>query len=307
MLDYFRQRRLVLLLLSLAAGAAMTAHADSSSTTQGLAAFSGGRYAEALEYWQRAAKAGDGQAALYVGLMNDLGRGVAQDPKAARAWYERAAALGNAVAMFNLGVLYDSGIGVPRDHVVAADWYGKAAAKGIGRAAYALGLMYEAGDGVANDKDQAVRYFRQALTSGITAARAHLASLGDANGKVKHDKNAGREAARDTGMGEFDRAQELLLRRTPEAVQEATALLRQAADKGNLLAAYNLAYCYQNGIGMEVDQQQAYIWYSRAARSPTITVRRAALAAIEALAPNLTPSELPEPKSAVEASRPEPR
>lgn len=310
MLDFFRQRQLVLLLLSLTIGTSLTtgiavsARAESPLTTQGLAAFSAGRYAEALDEWQRAAQAGDGQAALYVGLLHDLGRGVAQDSKAARTWYERAAALGNAAAMFNIGTLYDSGNGVPRDHVVAADWYRKAAAQGIGRAAYALGLMYEAGDGVPNDRARAVRYFRQALTSGIAAARPHLAALGNSTERIRNDKVADKEPAKDNGMEEFNRAQELLLESTPEALPAAIALLREAAGKGDTAAAYNLGYCYENGIGTKADQQQAYAWYERAARSPTFTVQHAALAALERLASAADSSEMQEPSPAVAASGP---
>jgi TPR repeat protein len=289
-LKLLRLLHVVLLLAGLPMGLAMPARADSALTNQGLAAFSGGRYAEALQDWQWAAETGDGQAALYVGLLHDLGRGVAQDAQAAHSWYERAAALGNPVAMFNVGVLYDSGIGVARDRAMAAEWYRKAATQGMARAAYALGLMHEAGDGVSPDRDQAVRYFRQALTGGVTAARAHLAALGEPDGG--RDKAATRDMGHDGGLAAFDRAQELLLRRTPEATREAAALLRQAADKGDLLAAYNLAYCYDKGLGLQADRQQAYVWYGRAATSPTTTVQRAAVAGMLAIARELEPAAL---------------
>jgi len=300
----FRLLYVVMLLAGLAMGLATPARAGSALTDQGLAAFSAGRYAEALQDWQRAAEASDGQAALYIGLLHDLGRGVAQDAHAARSWYERAAALGNAVAMFNVGVLYDSGIGVARDRAVAAEWYRKAATKGMARAAYALGLMHETGDGVSRNRDHAVRYFRQALTGGVTAARAHLAALGEPAGGGRRNNVVLRDKEDDGGLGAFNRAQELLLRRTPEAAREAAGLLRQAADKGDLLAAYNLAYCYDKGIGLRVDRQQAYVWYGRAATSPTTTVRRAALAAMLALARELDPAELAAAKAALATSRP---
>jgi len=99
-LDLLRLLHVVLLLAGLAMGLATPARADSALTNQGLAAFSSGRYAEALQDWQRAAETGDGQAALYIGLLHDLGHGVVQDAQAAHSWYERAAALGNPVAMF---------------------------------------------------------------------------------------------------------------------------------------------------------------------------------------------------------------
>lgn len=301
-LGSFRFHYIVLLLVGLAGSLAMPARADSPLTTQGLVAFSAGRYAEALQAWQQAAETGDGQAALYIGLLNDLGRGVAQDAQAARSWYERAAALGNAVAMFNVGVLYDSGTGVTRDRAMAAEWYRKAASQGMARAAYALGLMHMAGDGVPPDKNQAIRYFRQALAGGVTAAQSHLAALGAPVAGVPRDKAAAGDTGRDAGLTAFDRAQELLLQRTPEAAREAATLLRQAADKGDLLAAYNLAYCYDKGIGLPADWQQAYVWYGRAAKSPTTTVRQAALTGMVTIARKLDPAQLAAAQAALTAS-----
>jgi TPR repeat protein len=289
----YRVLSVVLLLIGVAFGAARTAYAQSPLTTQGLDAFSAGRYADALEDWQQAANAGDGQAALYIGLMNDLGRGVAPDAEMARSWYERAAGLGNAVAMFNVGVLFDAGTGVERDRPLAADWYRKAAAKGMPRAAYALGLMHQAGDGVAADQNLARQYFRQALAGGVTAARSHLAALGDPAGAAL----PGKAETRDPGLAAFDQAQQLLLQRTPESAREAAALLRQAAERGNLLAAYNLGYCYDKGIGVGVDLQQAYVWYGRAAASPTTTVQRAAITGMQGVARRLDPVQLAAAKS----------
>jgi TPR repeat protein len=283
---------------------AEAARADSPLTAQGLAAFSGGRYAQAAHDWQKAAETGDGQAALYIGLLYDLGRGVARDVQAARAWYEHGAALGSSIAMFNLGVLYDSGLGMPRDRTISIAWYRKAAALGMGRAAYALGLIYKAGDGVPPDRNQAVLYFRQALANGVSAARAHLAALGEQSGEARRDKGAAGDSGKDTGLAAFDRAQELLLERTPQAQRDAAVLLRQAADKGDLLAAYDLAYCYEKGMGVQVDRQQAYVWYARAARSATTTVQRAAQAGMLGIARILSPSELAAAKAALVASGP---
>lgn len=277
---------------------AEAASANSALTAQGLTAFSGGRYAQAAHDWQRAVATGDGQAALYMGLMHDLGRGVARDVQTARAWYERGAALGNPVAMFNLAVLCDSGVGVPRDRAVSIAWYRKAAALGMGRAAYALGLIYKAGDGVPPDRTQALIYFRQALANGVTAARPHLASLGEPGGEARRDKAAAGDRGNDQGLAAFERAQDLLLERTPQALREAAALLRQAADKGDLLAAYDLAYCYDQGLGVQVDKQRAYVWYARAAQSATATVQRAARAGMLGVASTLSPTELTAAKSA---------
>ena len=282
----------LLALASFAAPLAIPARGESALTSRGLAAFSFGQFAQALQAWQQAAEAGDGEAALYVGVLHELGHGVQQSASDARSWYERAAALGNAVAMFNLGVLFDSGTGVERDRTQAVHWYRQAATHRMARAAYALGLMYRAGDGVDRDRKEAIRYFQQALAGGVTAARDRLAELGATVATAAQPP--ANEAERDAGMTAFERAQRLLLRRTPEAAKEAATLLRRAADNGDLLAAYNLAYCYDRGIGLQADARLAYVWYGRAVRSPVETVRGAARAGMVSIAVRLDPAQLAE-------------
>jgi uncharacterized protein len=281
------------------------ANANSALTAEGLASFSAGQYARALQDWQQAADSGDGEAALYIGLLNDLGRGAPRNAPAALRWYQRGAALGNSAAMFNVAVLYDSGNGIPRDFAAAIDWYQKAAELGMGRAAYALGLIYEEGDGVPPDRDQAVRYFRQARAVGVTAAGAHLALLGDQSRAQVTPAKAESTPAKDSSLAAFDRAQELLLGRSPQDTRQAATLLRQAAGQGDLLAAYDLAYCYEKGIGVEADRQRAYVWYSRAATSSTAAVQTAGLAGMSAIARSFSPSELAKAKSAAASKVPE--
>lgn len=305
-LALLRVFRLTLFVAGLAAGLpSAAARAAPSLTSRGLAAFSEARYAEALEDWQKAAETGDPQAALYIGLLHDLGRGVEQDAQTARRWYGVAAALGNPIAMFNIGVIYDAGVGVAGDRAMAVEWYKKAAAAGMGRAAYNLGLIYETGDGVSRDREQAVQYFREALARGVRAAQVHLAALGEPTGKNERSGGEARNTGRDAGLAAFDQAQGLLLRRTTQAEREAAAILRQAAEAGDLLAAYDLGYCLEKGIGLPADRQQAYIWYRRAAMSPTPTVRSAAQAGAEKIARDLTPAQLAAAKSSVASPLPD--
>jgi TPR repeat protein len=54
-------------------------------------------------------------------------------------WYHRAAAAGDARAMMSLGVLYEQGRGgLPKDEAEAVNWYRKAAQLGEGNALGAL-------------------------------------------------------------------------------------------------------------------------------------------------------------------------
>ncbi|MCQ8239540.1 tetratricopeptide repeat protein [Rhizosaccharibacter radicis] len=225
----------------------------------GLRLFRVGRFAEAEQAWRTAADNGVPAAALFIGVMYDTGQGLPHDEARALEWYRRAAQAGDATAAFNLATMLDAGRGAPMDRSGAVRWYRQAAAGGHARAAFVLGMLYETGDGVPRDRTQAARWFRQAAREGVPAARTHLARLGVAA------VPAGRAApAADDGMQLFRRAQDALIARGQGGAARAVSLFRQAAAR-NPLAAYDLAYCYEHGLGVPPDPQAAYRWYVAAA------------------------------------------
>ncbi len=248
----------------LACASAAPAHADAAS---GLQAFQTGRFSDAYQAWRADADHGDAASALYLGVLYDTGFGVPQDYQRALAWYEVAAASGSKTAMFNAAVMYDAGRGTTADHQAARAWYERAAAQGYGRAEYNLALIYEGGDGVAVNRGQAVRLFRAAATHGVQAARLHLASLGAplAAAPPRAAQGPAPVPAVEPAMADFQRAQRVLLSRGTNQAEQAAEIFRDAAEEGNALAAYNLAYCYEHGLGMRPNLDQALVWYRRSA------------------------------------------
>jgi tetratricopeptide (TPR) repeat protein len=107
-------------------------------------------YANAHEWYQKAANQGYDSAMFEVGLLYQVGgSGVAKDYAKAREWYEKAANKNDPNAMVNIGFLYDKGRGVTKDDVKALEWYIKArksyenaADKGDQRAMAGLGALY---------------------------------------------------------------------------------------------------------------------------------------------------------------------
>ena len=140
-------------------------------------AYDAGRIDEARRLWLPLAAAGDAEAALNLGLLYDLGRGVPKDPSTAFRWYRQAAEAGLAQAAFNVAVMLDSGVGVSRDGSEAALWYARAAADSHHRAQYALAQLYVAGDGVPRNPATAEAWFRAAARGGLRAASARLSAL----------------------------------------------------------------------------------------------------------------------------------
>ena len=77
-------------------------------------------------------------------------------------------------------------------------------------------------------------------------------------------------------MVQFQQAQQAVAHpRASDADTRAAALFRKAADAGNPLAAYNLGYCYEHGIGVSASIDQALTWYRRSASTASDPAVRA--------------------------------
>ena len=77
-------------------------------------------------------------------------------------WLQRAAKAGFARAQNDLGHIYETGDGVPRDLAKAASWYRLAADQGWSLAQVNLAQLYEKGRGVQRDRKEAFYWFRLA-------------------------------------------------------------------------------------------------------------------------------------------------
>lgn len=83
-------------------------------------------YAQALEWYRKAADLGETDAMINIGSMYLYGQGVEQDYTQALEWYEKAADLGYTDAMKSLAGMYTDGRGVEVDIDIAQEWYNKA-------------------------------------------------------------------------------------------------------------------------------------------------------------------------------------
>ncbi len=74
------------------------------------------------------------EAQFNLGVLYENGFGAVQNYAEAADWYRRAAEQSYAAAQNNLGVLYANGQGVPRNPAIAYAWYEVAAARGNAKA-----------------------------------------------------------------------------------------------------------------------------------------------------------------------------
>ena len=81
----------------------------------------------------------DAEVQFGLGLKFASGAGVAQDYAQAADWYRKAAEQNHGLAQFNLGMMYANGQGVVQDNAQSVVWFGRAANLGDAGGQYNMG------------------------------------------------------------------------------------------------------------------------------------------------------------------------
>ena len=125
------------------------------------------------------------ESQFYMGMIHDMGLGVARNANAAVSWYRKAAEKGYHHAQHNLAVAYANGEGVMPNVEVALMWWKRAAKQGNTDSQYNLGIIYATGnEQVKKDLLKAEKWWRKAAISGDAMAQYNLGTL-YANGEKK--------------------------------------------------------------------------------------------------------------------------
>jgi TPR repeat protein len=143
---------LMLLLLCLIT-AATTVHAAprSPGVQEGIAAYKSGAFAIALQRFEPLTKAGNPEAAYWMGRMYQDGLGVKKDVDKAVTYFKQAAKKGWRDADLRLGEIYFHGTDVIQNFALARKWLERAAYSGDPLAQRDVGKLYAEGWGVQKD------------------------------------------------------------------------------------------------------------------------------------------------------------
>ncbi len=148
-------------------------------------------YAEAVNWFRKAAVQNHAQAQYILGVCYESGNGVAVDEVEAVKWYRKAAEQNHAQAQYIMGDCYESGDGVAVDEVEAVKWYRKAAEQNHAQAQYQLGECYRRGQGVTQNMAEAVQWYRKAAEQEDADAQYKLGMCyQDGQGVVKDEMEA---------------------------------------------------------------------------------------------------------------------
>jgi TPR repeat protein len=234
--------------------------------------------ADAAERWARlAARNGEAEAILNLGVRFIEGRGVSRDFKRAVRCYRAAAKSrdkGSAtIACANLGLCYRYAQGVRRNLQRSLKFTRRAARAGNSRARVRLAEARIGGAGIRRDVAKGVTELRALARTGngmaATALGEHLHSLGERNPRLYvRARRWFERGARANDASAMTSAALCLADGHPEFVQRdrrrALALLRRAAKLGDGLAMRELGDRYRKGRDVPRDIARARELYRHA-------------------------------------------
>jgi TPR repeat protein len=126
---------------------------------------------------------GNANVQFGMGLKFANGEGAAQDYAQAAEWYHKAAEQSHSLAQFNLGMMYARGQGVTRDTAQSVLWFGRAARQGdagaqfnLGESCLRAGTRGERKD-MSESRIEAYKWYRLAAAQGYKDSERAYATL----------------------------------------------------------------------------------------------------------------------------------
>jgi TPR repeat protein len=139
--------------------ALLVGEAHALSEREGQDIYRRGQYEEAIEYWKKAAEAGDAGSAYRLSEEFFDAKVVKRDIGLAFKYLKQAAEKADPRALTDLASLYDYGTGVPMNRERAAQLYLQAARLGMPAAMFNIASMLEAGEGIDQNKIEAYKFY----------------------------------------------------------------------------------------------------------------------------------------------------
>ena len=186
--------------------------------------------------------------------------GVPKNLAKAKEWLTKAAEQGYRDAQYTLGTFYET-----EDPKEARKWYQKAAEQGHVRAQIDLAHLYSEGD--LYDEKESQKWLIKAAKQGDRTALDLLADYETDEDALDGDDTLEERYIAEARAGAPGTMYELGynylygfggLRKNPE---KAVQWLTWAAERGDGDAMYELGCCYENGWGVDQDEDVARQWY----------------------------------------------
>ena len=208
--------------------------------------------AKAIDYFEKAAKAGNGYATVRIGELYRDGRVVPQDLAKALDSFRKTSDAGIAAGSVNLGKMLIAGQGVAADVDKGLALIQAAAGKGDQDGLQAMGDLYARGP-LPLDGPKAIDYFEKSANAGNAYANVRIGELYRDGLIVPRDLAKALDSfqkASDAGVvaGSVNLGKMLIAGQgMPADVNRGTALIQSAADMGDQGAFQTLGDLYSRG------------------------------------------------------------
>lgn len=192
-------------------------------------------YTQAIEWYKKAAEAGDIDMYSKVGSMYEEGIGVPKDYRKAIEWYQNGIRHDDASSMATLGLVYYLGHGVKQNYKKAMEWYSKAVEKDNALGMYFMGYAFYEGMAVPQDYAKALELYTKSAEGG--------------------QLNAFSDVARAYLKGEG----------TPKDNEKAYEWAKKGADEGDPESMFLIGWMYDTGSAyFNKNENLAKQWYTKA-------------------------------------------
>lgn len=173
--------------------------------------------------------------ACYGCLLNQYAMEYRKSNKHEKAFelFQSAATYGHVPSIYNLGLCYEYGHGVKTSLHKAAEYYNEAASLGHKEAMFNIATFHYEGKGLVPGEDRSTGFdfMKTAADKGLVQAQSFIALQFSQSGKWT----------------------------------EAFKYFKMAAEQKDRASIYNLAVCFDKGIGVKVDNKQAMKYYHEGA------------------------------------------
>ncbi|MBI2787025.1 MAG: SEL1-like repeat protein [Legionella longbeachae] len=234
---------------------------------------------QALEWFKKAADAGDVDAQMYTAAAYMYGVGVKKNVDTANRFYINAAKNGNSIAQFTLAENFINSRN-SSNQKLGLIWLNKSITNGNPQALTKLGELYLEGRLVNKDETKGMDLLNQAASKGFAPAMVALGKLAlDQNQKEQAIEWFKKASNYQNDEAYLDLAH-VYLQQKSEIYDPKTAFMwtLKAAQDGLPQGKRELAEMYQKGIGVDVDPALAKQWLNQANQDESAKNQESALA-----------------------------